>query len=216
MGDVTAPLGRPTRLPMFPLGMVLLPSAGLPLHVFEPRYRALVHDCLQGDKEFGVVLIERGSEVGGEDVRTDAGTVAHILEAVELPDGRWALATVGVRRIRVERWLPDDPYPVAEVQDWPDPPPSEGFPEALGECTALLRRTLGLAAEAGDPAAPATVELADDPVLASYQAIAVAPIGSFDRQRLLVAETPDERVGALAELLSDAIAVLELRLGGSG
>ena len=201
-------------MPMFPLGTVLVPSAGLPLHVFEPRYRALVHDCLQADKEFGVVLIERGSEVGGEDVRTDAGTVARILEAVELPDGRWALATVGVRRVHVLQWLPDDPYPLAEVEDWPDPIPGERFHDALAECVTLLRRTLALTAEAGDPAAPATVELSDDPVLASYQASAVAPIGAFDRQRLLVAATPEQRVASLAELLADAVAVLELRLGG--
>ena len=147
-------------------------------------------------------------------MRTDAGTVARILEAVELADGRWALATVGVRRLRVDRWLPDDPYPLAEVRDWPDPPPGADFGDALGECVALLRRALGLAAEAGDVAARATVELAHDPVLASYQAIAVAPLGPFDRQQLLVADTPDQRVAHLAELLRDAIAVLEARLGG--
>ena len=56
-------------LPMFPLGTVLLPGAVLPLHVFEPRYRQLVQDCLAGEPEFGVVLIERGSEVGGGDQR---------------------------------------------------------------------------------------------------------------------------------------------------
>jgi uncharacterized protein len=201
---------------MFPLGTVLVPSAGLPLHVFEPRYRALVHDCLAADREFGVVLIERGSEVGGQDVRTDAGTIARIIEAQELPDGRWAIVAAGVRRLRVAAWLPDDPYPLAEVEDWPDPMPRAGFAEALADCTALLRRTLGLAAEAGDTAAPATVELAGDPVLASYQAIAVAPLGPFDRHRLLVAETPDARVEQLADLLRDAIDVLELRLGGSG
>ena len=202
-------------LPMFPLGTVLVPSAGLPLLVFEPRYRALVRDCLAGAKEFGVVLIARGSEVGGDDVRTDTGTVARILDAAELPDGRWALATVGIRRVRVARWLPDDPYPLAEVDDWPDPPPAPGFADALEGCVALLRRTLGLAAEAGDRAAPATIELADDPVLANYQAIAVAPIGPFDRQRLLAADTPDQRVATLTDLLRDEVAVLELRLGGS-
>ena len=202
-------------LPMFPLGSVLVPSAGVPLHVFEPRYRALVHDCLAGAKEFGVVLIERGSEVGGEDVRSDVGTVARIVEAVELPDGRWAIAAVGTRRLRVVRWLPDDPYPIAEVEDWSDPRPGEGYPEALADCTALLRRTLGLTAEAGDRAAPATIELADDPVLAGYQAIAVAPLGPLDQHRLLAAPTPDARLAQLADLLRDAIAVLELRLGGS-
>src|SRR5688500_7660667 len=144
---------------MFPLGSVLFPSVYLPLHVFEPRYRALVRDCLAGDREFGVVLIERGSEVGGEDVRTDAGTVARIVEAAELPDGRWALGAVGVRRLRVAAWLPDDPYPIAEVDDWPDPEPGAGYAEALAACIGNLRRALALATEAGDATAPATIEL---------------------------------------------------------
>ena len=68
-------------LPMFPLGTVLFPSVFLPLHVFEPRYQELTRDCLAGDNEFGVVLIERGSEVGGGDARFDVGTVARIIEA---------------------------------------------------------------------------------------------------------------------------------------
>ena len=67
---------------MFPLGSVLLPSMVLPLHVFEPRYRALVRDVLDGDGEFGVCLISRGHEVGGDDVRTDVGTVARVHEAM--------------------------------------------------------------------------------------------------------------------------------------
>jgi Lon protease-like protein len=202
-------------MPMFPLGTVVVPSAGLPLHVFEPRYRALVHDCLARDREFGVVLIERGSEVGGRDVRTDVGTVARILEAQELPDGRWAIAAVGVRRLRVLEWVPDDPYPRANVEDWPDPEPSPAYESALDAVMPRLRRSLALAAEAGDPAAPATIELTDDPVLASYQAIAVAPIGALDRHRLLGATTPDARVEGLSALLADVIEVLELRLGGS-
>jgi hypothetical protein len=201
---------------MFPLGMVLVPSAGLPLHVFEPRYRALVRDCLDGDREFGVVLIARGSEVGGQDQRTDVGTMAHLAEAAELPDGRWAVAAVGVRRIRVREWLPDDPYPVAEVEDWGDPVPAPGYDEQLRAVVARLRRALALAAEAGDRAAPATIELAADPVLAGYQAAAVAPLGPLDQQRLLAAATPEERLADLSGLLADATHVLELRLGAPG
>jgi Lon protease-like protein len=201
---------------MFPLGTVLVPSAPLPLHVFEPRYRALVQDCLAGDREFGVVLIERGSEVGGRDVRTDSGTVARIVEATELPDGRWAIGAVGVRRLRVARWLPDAPYPVAEIQDWPDPEPTATYDAVFGRALVLLRRALALAAEAGDTAAPATIELTDDPVLAGYQAIAVAPLGPFDRHALLASPTPDARATRLGELLEDAIEVLSLRLGASG
>lgn len=108
--------------PMFPLGTVLVPGTALPLHVFEPRYRRMIDDCLAGDGTFGVVLIERGSEVGGGDVRTDVGTLASIAEAEPLPDGRWMLVARGLHRIRVERWLPDDPYPRAEIVDWPDGP----------------------------------------------------------------------------------------------
>ncbi len=208
MGDV--------RLPMFPLGSVLVPSAGLPLHVFEPRYRSLVTDCLAATREFGVVLIERGSEVGGDDQRCAVGTVARIVEAAELPDGRWAVVAVGVRRVRVERWLPDEPYPIADVMDWPDPDPGPDHDELLRSVLGQLRRCLALATEAGDATAPATIELSDDPVLAGYQAAAVAPLGPLDQQRLLCAATPDDRLALLGELLDDAALVLQLRLGSDG
>jgi Lon protease-like protein len=201
-------------LPMFPLGTVLFPSAVLPLHVFEPRYRALVRDCLAGERELGVVLIERGSEVGGGDVRSDVGTVAHLARADELPDGRWALVTVGARRIRVERWLPDDPYPVADVADWPDPAPGPGYEAQAAAVVSALRRVLALASEAGDATVPATIELSEDPVLAVLQAAAVAPIGPLDGQRLLAAPSPEERADHLEALLADAADVLRLRLGG--
>ena len=199
---------------MFPLGTVLVPSLALPLHVFEERYRALVRDCLAGDPEFGVVLIERGSEVGGDDTRTSVGTVARIQEVVELPDGRFAVGSVGTRRIRVTTWLADDPYPRAEVEDWPDPAPGPGGALLLEAAILRLRRVLAMAAEAGDPAPPSTIELSDDPVLASYQASALAPVGPFDQQRLLAAESVDQRLTLLVELLDDAAALLELRLAG--
>src|SRR4051794_34879859 len=130
-----------TVLPMFPLGTVLLPGAVLPLHVFEPRYRALVADCLAGEPEFGVVLIERGSEVGGGDVRRDVGTVARIMEMTQLPGDRYALVTVGTRRIRVERWLDDEPYPRAEVTAWPEADDGGQGP-VVEELLAQLRRVL--------------------------------------------------------------------------
>ncbi len=106
-----------TRLPMFPLSAVLFPHASMPLHVFEPRYRDLMRDCLAGDARFGIVLIERGSEVGGGDERSALGTRGVISRAAELPDGRWVLEITGEALIVVEEWLPDDPYPVALVRD---------------------------------------------------------------------------------------------------
>src|SRR5262245_6470678 len=92
-------------LPMFPLGTVLFPHAALPLHLFEDRYRALAETCLRGDGRFGVVLIEKGFEVGGGDQRFGVGTVARIVEAARTPDGRYLLATVGTERFRVRKWL---------------------------------------------------------------------------------------------------------------
>lgn len=201
---------------MFPLGTVLVPGMALPLHVFEPRYRRLVEDCLAGSGEFGVVLIERGSEVGGGDVRTSVGTVVRIVEAAVFPDGRYALGCVGTRRIRVADWLDDDPYPRAEVEDWPDPasPPPANRLEVVA---ARLRRVLALHSELGDPTpAAATWQPGDDPELASYQAVALCPFGPADRQALLAAPGVAERLDLLEALLVDDEDLLAARLAVEG
>src|SRR5918994_7226903 len=111
------------RLPMFPLGNVLLPGELLPLNVFEPRYRRLVLDCLAAEDvpEFGVVLIERGSDVGGGETRTSIGTAARIVRLMPLGGGRFNVVAAGIRRINVLEWLKDDPYPVGDIDDWPEP-----------------------------------------------------------------------------------------------
>jgi Lon protease-like protein len=202
------------ELAMFPLGTVLFPTLFLPLHVFEPRYRELVRRCLadESDPEFGVVLIERGSEVGGADVRTDVGTVARILEAAELDDGRWVLGTVGTRRIRVRRWLADDPFPRAETEDWDDGQTAIPLADAYAEATSLLRRVLALKAEVGETAPPATVELADDPLLGSYQLAALSSLGPADQQKLLAADTPEERLDETRRMLAEEADFLAQRL----
>jgi Lon protease-like protein len=200
---------------MFPLGSVLLPGMVLPLHVFEPRYRALVDRCLAGDREFGVVLIERGREVGGGDVRTSIGTVARIAEAGQFPDGRWALAAVGVRRLRVEAWLPDDPYPLAEVVDWPDDEPARGdeLAEEAAAAAGALRRLLALAAEVGERVpAVASLELPDDAAALAWAVAALAPIGPVDRHLVLAASGPAERLSLLRRLLAEQEEVLQFRL----
>jgi ATP-dependent Lon protease len=201
-------------LPMFPLGTVLFPGLVLPLHVFEPRYRALTRHCLDGDRKFGVVLIERGSEVGGGDVRFDVGTGARIVEAEELPDGRWVMVALGIERVRVRRWLPDDPYPQAEVDVLTDAAPGSDAGRLRDEVERLLRRALALKAELGEPAPPATVDLDVDPAVAAYQAAALAPLGPFDQQRLLEHDGADERLANVAAALSDAIDVLAQRASG--
>ena len=106
-------------MPMFPLQSALLPGELLPLRIFEPRYSALVADCLAAaDPVFGVVLISRGREVGGEDSRCEVGALARIVEHTAVGGGRYQLRAVMAERIRVRRWLPDDPYPRAEIDRW--------------------------------------------------------------------------------------------------
>ena len=207
--------GAPTtELPMFPLGTVLVPGAYLPLQLFEPRYLELARVCTQGSPEFGVVLIDRGHEVGGGDVRRDVGCVARIVEATELPDGRWTMVTVGAERIRVERWLPDAPYPRADVTPWPDAPAGPDAAERRDAVESRLRRVLAMAVELGSPVPSATVDLDPDPSTAGWQAAAMAPIGPADRYDVLASPGPDERLELLTNLLDEQIAVLAHRLSG--
>lgn len=198
---------------MFPLGTVLLPGAVLPLHIFEPRYRALIRDVLDGDGEFGVVLIDRGHEVGGGEHRTDRGTVARVLEAEELDDGRWLAITVGTRRVRVTEWLDDDPYPRAVVEDDPDPRPGDDIVPLRDEVATALRRVLALRSELGEEAPPADTPLHEDHTHASYQAAIMTGPSAHDAQRLLVAATPAERFRLLRDVLEDTEAVLRFRVG---
>jgi Lon protease-like protein len=198
---------------MFPLGHPIVPHAGIPLHVFEQRYRRLMRDCMDGDRRFGIVMIERGSEVGGGDVRTSIGTLVEIADADELPDGRWLLIAVGIRRLRVVEWLPDDPYPRALVEELADPPVAAGG-EIRDDLERSIRRIAALQSELGDPAPPIDVDLADDPVAAGYQAAALASLSALDLQRLIEIEDPDRRLTEIAAALRETEEVLRLRIRG--
>jgi len=203
---------RARSLPMFPLGAVLFPHMLLPLHVFEPRYRALTRDCLAGDRRFGIVLIERGEEVGGRDHRFTMGTIAHILQAQPLNDGRWILLTTGTQRIQVLRWLPEQPYPKAEVLEVDDPPTGAEAEHLVEQTLRLLRRSSVLRYELGQDDAPFMGELSPDPIRASYEAAAIARLGPLDAQRLLELGSVESRLVALNALLDEEARALEQRL----
>lgn len=203
---------------MFPLGTVLLPFAHLPLHIFEPRYRALVKDCLAGDRQFGVVLIERGQEVGGGDTRFGVGTVARIMQTAELPDGRWLVDAVGTVRFRVTEWLPEEPYPQALVEALEDDPmdtTGDRPREAAERRTAverLLRQVLALQVELGFPAPSAIRTLDEDPATAAYEAALLSPLGPMDCQKVLEAPNAAARLTLLETMLGDARETLSRRI----
>jgi uncharacterized protein len=192
--------GDRRRLGMFPLSAVLYPYAQISLHVFEPRYRALMTDCLAGDSRFGVVLIERGSEVGGGDQRMAVGTRAVITKAVALSDGRWLLLVQGDVRIRVGRWLADEPYPLAMVEEWPSREDAVAA-SLLRRAEQAVRRTRGLLSESGASSAlSAQIHFAEDPEVASWQICAEAPLNMMDAQRVLCTASTLERLELLIEL----------------
>jgi Lon protease-like protein len=201
-------------MPQFPLGTVLFPTMVLPLHVFEPRYREMVEQVTSGDSMFGVTLIERGSEVGGHDQRSSFGTLAKIVEAERFQDGRWGLVAVGVERFSVDRWLPDDPFPVAEISTWPDEGEiDDGLIEPYEQTVNSFRRCMALAAESGVDVGPVPDSF-DDMVLGSMQMAALAPLAALDKQQLLGTPGTVGRVELLSTMLTDAMELIQLRLTG--
>src|SRR5512137_2021593 len=100
---------RPERIPLFPLNVVLLPGANLPLHIFEPRYRRMVKDCLEQKSEFGMLLsMPKGV--------ARVGCTAEIVEVVKrYPDGRMDILTVGRAPFRVVQLLTENPLLEGEV-----------------------------------------------------------------------------------------------------
>jgi len=206
-------------MPMFPLGSVLLPGGILPLHVFEPRYRDMIRDCLRadGEPEFGQALITHGREAGGGDERAMVGTVARVLQVEALDENRYALIAVGTRRIRINAWLPDDPYPVADVDEWPDVDPHPpGLDAQVAASHARVRATIALAAQLDDVGLGRDpedeAEISDDPLVATYHLATLAPVGPADRFRLLAADGPTQRLDLLDEILDDVEAMLRFRL----
>jgi uncharacterized protein len=200
---------------MFPLGTVVLPHMVLPLHVFEPRYRALMQDVLAGGREFGVVLISRGHEVGGGEERMSVGSVAQVVQADELEDGRWVTLAVGTRRLEVVRWLPDDPYPRAEIRELDDGLRNEELDEVrqlIDLVEPRVRRVLEMQADLGEDGVPATVELEAEPALASWQLAVISPMSPYDAQKVLEAERWPDRLRTLDRIVGDLEEAYTFRL----
>jgi Lon protease-like protein len=204
--------GRMDAVPMFPLGSVLFPFTPLALRVFEPRYLTMMGRLLDVENpEFGVVLIERGFEAGGGDQRSAIGTLARVVRIEAGAEDLYILA-VGGERITVDRWRDDDPHPVADVTPMPALTWDDALEPLHREAEHIVRRvaTLASALDEGrwDPATP----LSDDPLESSWQLAAIAPLGEYDRQRLLRATTLGGLLGALIDLTLEEEPVLIARV----
>jgi Lon protease-like protein len=187
---------------MFPLGTVLLPGGLLPLRLFEPRYLALLADVLaEEDPEIGFVLIERGTEVGGGDTRFASGTVGRVVQ-VEPREQEMVVVAVGTRRIEVEGWLPEDPYPRAKVRDV-DPLELD---VDLATVAAVHERATQSSLRLGAmPPEPPPHDLA----AACWHLADACPLGPFDRNRLLRATSARALLEAVDRAYEEAVALHE-------
>ena len=110
------------RLRLFPLNAVLFPGAALNLHVFEPRYKQMIGECLEAGESFGVVLIREGNEAGDPSVEPhQVGSIAEIVEVTPLPFGRFYVSTVGKERFRIRKIVSRDPYLTVEAEPLREP-----------------------------------------------------------------------------------------------
>lgn len=191
---------------MFPLGSVLFPYLPLHLRVFEERYLVMLSRLLDTNTaEFGVVLIERGQEVGGGEHSFSFGTVAQITE-LGVQEGFVGLVAQGERRFEVLDWLAEDPYPRARVRLMPALEWADRLRPLRERAEALVRRTLAQASEFTEQQWAADVELSEDPVVAAWQLAGIAPVGPLDQIRLLRATSTEELLG---EVIDSTTAVAE-------
>jgi Lon protease-like protein len=191
-------------IPVFPLGTVLFPGAPLSLHIFEDRYQTLMADLIEApksDRQFGVIAIRSGREVGADGVKAlhDVGCVAVLTDIDADPDGSYDIQTVGSARFRIISLDNDRPYLRASVEWLPEPTGEVGrIGEVVRTRYADYRDALGgLRGVSLD-----LPELPSDPRLLSYLVAATVIAENADRQRFLAEYDAAGRLSAEARWLS--------------
>ncbi len=191
----------PEVIPVFPLpNVVFFPRMPLPLHVFEPRYRAMVSDAARGARLIGMVLLRGDWEQDylGRPPIFATGTVGEMAHVEELPDGRYNIVLRGLREFSIVRELERAPYREAAVT-WRPPPMEPLAVELRGEITGLVRRYLE---RIGKDAGPQGLlrESVDDETFVNFfaQHLDVTPL---DKQALLEAPTLRDRARRLVDVL---------------
>ncbi|HEX5004870.1 MAG TPA: LON peptidase substrate-binding domain-containing protein [Gemmatimonadales bacterium] len=187
----------PARLPLFPLEVVLFPGTPLPLHIFEPRYRAMLADCLRTDERFGLLPPSRD---GSPPRAGTVGCIARIRASHQLPDGRSNIVVVGERRFLLRQTLAaETPYLVGVVDAFDDLAGAAVPDESLAALREVATTYVGAMDILGGGADRAP--WADDAESLSFQ-VAAAVDFEFDvKRRLLESRTAAERIALLLELL---------------
>jgi Lon protease-like protein len=188
---------------MFPLGTVLFPGVSVPLHVFEDRYRALVHHLLRvpdpTERLFGSVAIRDGYEVGEHGTQSlyRVGCRLQLVEVTPHPDGTFDIVAVGRDRIRLDALQTTGEFPAGQVtvlEAPPGPVADDVVERARAVFTAYRAALVPYRDDPLDGALPT------DPEYLSWVLSAAAPLPMSDRQALLEAGSAHERLVLVADL----------------
>lgn len=200
-------------LPLFPLTTVLVPGLVMPLHIFEPRYRAMIAALLaepdESAREFGIVAVREGRDVhrDGHDAVYPVGTTVLLREAEELPDGRFDIVTTGHRRFRLQAMDLSAPLVRAQMEFLEDVtgPQDASLAAQVAARFVAYRQVLGgqVEAEVDDD-----TELPDDPTVLSYLVTAAMLLPTSERQELLAAASTTDRLRQARVLLHRETTIL--------
>ncbi len=188
----------PSRLPVFPLSVVLFPGTPLPLHIFEPRYRQMLADCLASDRRFGITPTGTASEAPDPGM---VGCTAEVRVNQELPDGRSNIVVLGGDRFVVASLLDEPvPYHVGMVQTFDDDPGTLPGEDRAARLREEFTRYAVLVRELSD-AHPEEPNLPDEALPLSFHVAAGIEVEAAIKQRLLAERSTARRVEALLVVL---------------
>lgn len=199
-------------VPLFPLNTVLFPGVTIPLHIFEDRYRALVHHLLRLDPEdrmFGSVAIREGYEVGDHGTQSlyRVGVRMQLTEVEAHPDGTFGVVALGRDRIVLDRIDTGAMFPVGHVSVLTEHPvevPEHLLDRARATFTAYRAALAGLRPDPYDGALPR------DPEYLSWTLAACAPLPLAERQQLLEADDASDRLTLVTDLLRDELRAMNV------
>lgn len=190
-------MSRFRQLPLFPLPLVLFPHSLLPLHIFEPRYRAMVNEVLEGDRLFGIIFCD-GPSKGSVDV----GCSARILDVEKLHDGRMNIMTQGEKRFRVIDHVQRHPYMISTVELIDDTPSETDLKHLASGVRELVNDVVRLSEKLADRKALLPFEVPNAPDELSFWIASNLYRQPSDQQNLLELQDTARRLGQEQELLS--------------
>jgi Lon protease-like protein len=182
------------RFPLFPLGIVLLPTEIVPLHIFEERYKLMIGECVENGTEFGIIWL-------GDDGLRDVGCTARVAQVLErMDDGRMNILAQGGRPFRLARKIEDLPYPAGDVEMLDD------LDEGDEELAATAREAYADLVERVTDNRPGIDELDG---LNAYGMAATIELAAAPKQALLEERSEDRRLKTVGDLFATALDRIE-------